>query len=103
MLDLESCCIGEPSYDIVYLYTQQTTSTLSDYPAVRNHLDLDQVQIDSLESLALISVLSWSIERLLNITLGRVEHYLVDTGIQERILKYVNNKSARLNELLNAL
>ncbi|MHA2460904.1 MAG: aminoglycoside phosphotransferase family protein [Candidatus Thorarchaeota archaeon] len=103
LLDLESCCIGEPSYDIVYLYTQHTTSTLSDYPAVRNHLDLDQVQIDSLESLALISVLSWSIERLLNITLGRVEHYLVDTGIHERILKYVKSKSARLNELLNAL
>ncbi|MHA2374295.1 MAG: phosphotransferase, partial [Candidatus Thorarchaeota archaeon] len=103
LLDFESCCIGEPSYDMVYLYTQYADSILPDYPAALKHLEIDQAQMDALESLSLISVLSWSIERLLNIALGRVEPNLVETKTQDKILRYVKNKSGRLHELLNTL
>ncbi|MHA1936225.1 MAG: aminoglycoside phosphotransferase family protein [Candidatus Thorarchaeota archaeon] len=103
LLDLESCCIGEPSYDMVYLYTQYAGSILPDYPDVLKHLEIDHAQMDALESLSLISVLSWSIDRLLNIGLGRVEPNLVEIGIQDRILRYVKSKSDRLHELLITL
>ncbi len=99
LLDMEECCVADSSYDLVYLFVQSySTGTLSYQHPLRGCCSREHW--DSLEILALCSVIKWSLQRLLDLELGLIELNLAQMVSVDLIKVYVDEKMGILSTLL---
>jgi aminoglycoside phosphotransferase (APT) family kinase protein len=99
LLDFESCCYGDPIYDLAYLLEA------SDNPPTDNNplsLNTDQRNhVTNYRLVALLSLIGWSLNRLLVMNAGLVEKNLNTPEIKDSIAKYTRAKISRLISLTN--
>jgi Ser/Thr protein kinase RdoA (MazF antagonist) len=97
LLDFELCCIGDTLYDRAYLMEA------SDGPPVKSLPDFlsDEIlrHIEGLRPVALMSLVSWSLERLVYMDAGIVEPNLTSPHIRENVVRYSRMKLSRLGLL----
>ena len=99
LLDLEECCVADRFYDLAYLFTQSyTTSRIKD-----NHFGKKGISIDhwqNLELIALVSVISWSFNWLIDSAFENVEPNLVASVGRTTVVDYLETKMKLLSSLL---
>ncbi|NWF95954.1 MAG: aminoglycoside phosphotransferase family protein [Candidatus Thorarchaeota archaeon] len=98
LLDLESCCVADPFYDLSYLSVQRAGGGMK---AVSKHLvhSLEESRVESLAPLSLSSVISWSLERLAAEECGLIESSVSSPRSRDAIRRYVRSKLTHLKAL----
>jgi len=97
LLDFESCAYGDPLYDIAYLLEASDNTPREEPPF---HLNIDQRnKVKSYRLVALMSLVGWSLDRLLFMDAGLVEQNLNTSKIKKSIIKYTRAKISRLSSL----
>ncbi len=100
LLDLGSCCVGEPLFDLAYLISQ--------VEGARDHRvqggvfakSAEASKIEALVPLALASAIGWSIGFLANLEREMIEPDLVTPDVGTRVAAYVNQKMDYLRSYL---
>lgn len=102
LLDIGSFCIGEPLYDVAYLFDQSPDMQVPQYP-VELLVNSDMIKnVESLRPLALISVIEWSLEYLCNYELRRIEENLSSKSNAQAVRFYIDSKIEILRQVLEA-
>jgi thiamine kinase-like enzyme len=99
LLDFESCSYGDSLYDIAYLL-EASNSPPREEPSLLLHAK-DRKNVKSYRLIALMALISWSLNRLLFMDANLVEQNLSSPEINESILKYTRTKISRLISLMN--
>ncbi|MFW9933750.1 MAG: phosphotransferase [Candidatus Thorarchaeota archaeon] len=91
LLDMEECCVSDRFYDRAYLFAQSyTEKALSEEDPIRTVCPRDHWL--NLEILALCSVITWSLQRLLDLELGLIElnlsQFVPDDLVKEKTPAY---------------
>ena len=100
LLDLGSCCVGEPLFDLSYLFSQSADSNRHTLPKDFIKSSTRLGDIEALRPLGLVSAIGWSIAFLANLEKGRIEANLAERDTGLRVLAYVEDKVDWLNSLL---
>jgi aminoglycoside phosphotransferase (APT) family kinase protein len=103
LLDMGSCCIGEPLYDLAYLLSQAEGSTRGRLPEALVKSPSQVSDIEALRPLALLSAIGWSIGFLVNLERSMVEPNLASPEVSPRVLAYVNDKMDIVSSYLGHL
>ncbi|MCK5150482.1 MAG: aminoglycoside phosphotransferase family protein [Candidatus Thorarchaeota archaeon] len=99
LLDLEECCVADMFYDLAYLFTQSyTTSSIEENHFVKKGIPKDHWQ--NLELIALVSVISWSFNWLIDSAFENVEPNLVASVGRTTVVDYLETKMKLLSSLL---
>ena len=97
-LDVGGCSIADPLYDIAYFLIQAPGPPLPCPPEFE--LDEDELAIiEGFTPIALLSVTSWTLNRLINQELGLVEENLISSHTTQNMDSYLNSKLAELRKL----
>ncbi len=98
LLDLESCALGEPILDLLYM-KMESEDTLS----LSNLSDVPKSKIQILSVLALLPVISWTLKRLIYLDHNMVETSLSSGSIRDRMNQYLSVKMKELTICLSSL
>ena len=99
-LDVGNCSIADPLYDIAYFLVQAPGYTLSCPPEFK--LNEDELAIvESFSPIALLSVTTWTLNRLINQELGLVEENLISSQTTQDMDSYLHSKLSELRKLTN--
>ncbi len=91
LLDFEETCIGNSLFDIAYLLVQNPLHNLMDrIPSVLSNGK--ERRIRELFPLALLSVISWTIRRIVHAQSGAIEESLADTHAVKDLEVYLRSK-----------
>jgi aminoglycoside phosphotransferase (APT) family kinase protein len=97
LLDFELCCIGDTLYDLAYLMEASDGPPVGSLP---NFLSGEILQrTEGLRPVALMSLVSWSLERLIFMDAGLVEPNLTSPQIRRNVIRYSKMKLSRLGLL----
>ncbi len=97
LLDMESCSYGDPIFDLAYLLEASDNPPLKEPPPL---LYADTIErVNPLRTVALTSVISWSLDRLLFMDAGLVEPSLASAQTRADIIRFVHTKLSRLASL----
>lgn len=94
LLDMESCSYGDPIFDLAYLLEASDNLPLKEPPLLLYGDTIERV--NPLRDVALMSVISWSLDRLLFMDAGFAEPCFNSTAIRADIIGYVRTKLSRL-------
>ncbi|MFW9910180.1 MAG: aminoglycoside phosphotransferase family protein [Candidatus Thorarchaeota archaeon] len=94
LLDFEQSSYGDPIYDLAYLLEAQE-KPLADKPPDVLYVDCSK-RANSYRPVALIALISWSLDRLLYMDAGHVEPSLSTPTIKKNMLRYTRAKMSRL-------
>lgn len=101
LLDMEECCVSDRFYDRVYLFAQSyTEKILSEEDPLKGSCTPEHWL--NLEILALCSVITWSLRRLLELELGLIELHLSRMVSDDMVREYVREKLEILSVLLKS-
>jgi thiamine kinase-like enzyme len=102
LLDVGSCCVGEPLFDLAYLISQSEGSR--GHHASESVFDrlAEASKIESLIPLALSSAIGWSIGFLVNLERKMIEPGLVSPDVGPRVAAYISQKMDYLSSYLAA-
>jgi hypothetical protein len=99
-LDVGSCSIADPLYDIAYFLIQAPSLPLSCPQEFK--LNEDELAIvESFTPIALLSVTTWTLNRLINQELGLIEANLISSQTTQDMDSYLNSKLTELQKLTN--
>lgn len=99
LLDFEFCSYGDPIYDLAYLLEAKENSLTDRLPDI---LYADYLKdVNSYRPIALIALISWSLDRLLFMDAGHVEPNLNTPLIKKNMLRYTHAKISRLISITN--
>ncbi|MHA1654317.1 MAG: phosphotransferase [Candidatus Thorarchaeota archaeon] len=99
LLDLESLSTGHRLYDVAYLTVQNAVEVIDCPPTLVQEGETEVVS--RFVPLALVAVISWSIERLADMDSGLIEAALVNETTYRSIRRYVSDKIALLRMTLS--
>ena len=99
LLDFELSSYGDPIYDLAYLLEAQERPLADKFPDVLYAECLQRV--NSYRPVALIALISWSLDRLLYMDAGHVEPSLGTPTIKKNMLRYTHAKMSRLASITN--
>jgi len=99
LLDFELSSYGDPIYDLAYLLEAQEKPLADTPPDILYAGCLERA--NSYRPIALIALISWSLDRLLNMDAGHVEPILSTSTIKKNMLRYTNTKMSQLASLTN--
>jgi thiamine kinase-like enzyme len=92
LLDVGSCCIGEPLFDLAYLISQSEGARDYGVRAGVFAKSTDASKIEALVPVALSSAIGWSIGFLANLERELIEPELITSDVGQRVTAYVNEK-----------
>jgi aminoglycoside phosphotransferase (APT) family kinase protein len=99
LLDFESCSYGDPVYDLAYLLEASDRDPVENLPSILSSNDRDLVR--SYRPIALMALVSWSLERLLSMEAKQIDNVLNTAEIRDTVVRYTNAKITRLTFLTN--
>ncbi|RLI49884.1 MAG: hypothetical protein DRO73_04925 [Candidatus Thorarchaeota archaeon] len=99
LLDLESLSTGHRLYDVAHLTVQNAVEVIDCPPTLVQEGETEVVS--RFVPLALVAVISWSIERLADMDSGLIETALVNETTYRSIRRYVSDKIALLRMTLS--
>lgn len=102
LLDVGSCCVGEPLFDLAYLISQPEGTVHYRVPAGLIKSSAEAAKTEALVPLALASAIGWSIGFVANLERDMIEPNLVTPNVGPRVLAYVNQKMDSLASHLAA-
>jgi aminoglycoside phosphotransferase (APT) family kinase protein len=94
LLDFELCCIGDPLYDLAYLMEASDSPQAASIPDLISNETMER--INELRPVVLMSLVGWSLERLISMDAGIVEANLISPRIRENIIQYSKTKLTRI-------
>jgi aminoglycoside phosphotransferase (APT) family kinase protein len=97
LLDFELCCVGDPIYDLAYLMEASDSPQTASIPDLISNETMERM--NELRPVVLMSLVSWSLERLISMDAGIVEANLTSPQIRENIIQYSRMKLARIEML----
>lgn len=100
-LDFEFSAIGDPLFDVAYLYHQGLHSSTIDKSLLQQEDSFKRV--NELVPLALVTVICWSIEHLAHYFNGLLEPNLMANKSPEYVLSYIKIKLRELKERLHSI
>ncbi|TFG11620.1 aminoglycoside phosphotransferase family protein [Candidatus Thorarchaeota archaeon] len=100
LLDFEECCIGDPSYDICYMYLQSPSNSPTDIPKLPKFSRISFDDIFAVVPLVLAVLVAWSIERLCYSEMDLVSPWLTSPKAFAAVMEYTREKIAMLKEFL---
>jgi hypothetical protein len=101
-LDVGGCSIADPLYDFAYFLVQAPGPALSCPPEFK--LDEEELALIYIFTpIALLSVTTWTLNRLINQELGLVEENLISSLTTQNMDSYLHSKLSELRKLTNHL
>ncbi len=101
LLDPEALCFADPRLDIAYLSVQHEHEGPTEM--IRHLFDSPELRPESGHTvLALLSCITWSVQRIVDIDRGRVTEHLATGDVRQRIGAYVRQKMGLLALELDA-
>ena len=100
LLDFEACCLGTPSFDIAYLFTQSQISESPEYPECIVADYVNKTKLAEMEPLALFSAIAWTLERFINLEKKMVEPNLSGIELKQAHAVYLQTKIPLLKKML---
>jgi aminoglycoside phosphotransferase (APT) family kinase protein len=96
LLDFEMCCVGDTLYDLAHLLEASISLPIS---LLSKFLPAESLnRIDGLRPVAIMSVIGWSIDRLLFMDDGLVEPNLTSPRVRKNVIEYSRIRISRLRE-----
>jgi aminoglycoside phosphotransferase (APT) family kinase protein len=95
LLDFELCCIGDPLYDLAYLIEASDRPHAVSIPDLISNEAMERIH--ELRPVVLMSLVSWSLERLISMDAGIVEANLTSPQIRENMIRYSKMRLAQIN------
>jgi aminoglycoside phosphotransferase (APT) family kinase protein len=100
-IDWSEYCMGDPLFDVAYLFSEPIELISSD--VLTQLASRDEDQMLAYIGLALFSSISWTVERLIRCELGQVSPSLSSKEIVHSMESYVNLKTDQLNQILQRI
>ncbi len=100
-LDFEECALGNSLYDLAYILmeSEQTSKQISVLKSML--LGIDESDFSNMCNLALFFIITWTVERLIQIEHNIVESFLSSKQVVSQMNEYLNSKIHLLNQPLH--
>lgn len=96
LLDWSECSFAESLLDIAYLLSEPRDDWSGEIPLIDS--ETARSKVEALKILSLMSVVSWTTERLIRVESGQVEENLADGQLTKAMFSYLEDKTRLLKE-----